>query len=106
MKFRLSAPIFHEKIKIMKRTAYLKRIIQAFDVHPIVGLIGPRQCGKTTMAHQFRQLHKKKCHIFDLEDPEDLAALENPKAVFESLDGTLIIDEVQRRPDLFLTLES
>ena len=85
----------------MKRTRYLKRIHQAFATHPIVGLLGSRQCGKTTLAHQFKRQHKGTCHIFDLEDPDDIIALDNPKAVFESLKGTIIIDEIQRRPELF-----
>ena len=85
----------------MKRSRYLERINQALKTHPVVGLLGPRQCGKTTLAHQFKRQHKTRCHIFDLEDPEDLMALENPKAVFESLQGTIIIDEIQRRPELF-----
>ena len=72
--------------------------------HPIVGLLGPRQCGKTTLAHQFKRQHKKPCHIFDLEDPQDLQAFDNPKALFEALDGTIIIDEIQRRPELFPSL--
>ena len=85
----------------MKRNLYLERIERAFKVHPVVALLGPRQCGKTTLAHQFERQHRGVCHIFDLEDPDDLIALDNPKTVFESLDGTLIIDEVQRRPELF-----
>ena len=86
---------------IKKRNAHIQRIKRAFDVHPVVGLLGPRQCGKTTLAHQFKSLHRGKCHIFDLEDPEDLAAFNNPKSVFESLEGTLIIDEIQRLPQIF-----
>ena len=85
----------------MKRIQYLKRIKKAFNVHPVVALLGPRQSGKTTLAHQFQRNSQEKYHIFDLEDPDDLIALDNPKTVFESLDGTLIIDEIQRRPELF-----
>lgn len=85
----------------MKRVQYLERIDSAFEVHPIVGLLGPRQCGKTTLAHQFIQRHDRECHIFDLEDPDELIALDDPKTVLESLEGTLIIDEIQRRPELF-----
>ena len=63
--------------------------------------LGPRQCGKTTLAHQFKRQHRRECHLFDLEDPEDLAAFDNPKSVFQSLEGTIIIDEVQRLPEIF-----
>ncbi len=86
---------------MQKRTRQLQRIRQAFGTHPVVALLGPRQCGKTTLAHQYAKQRGEKCHLFDLEDPEDLAALENPKAVFESLPGTLIIDEIQRLPEIF-----
>ena len=87
--------------KGVKRNGYLDQIHHAFKTHPVIGLLGPRQCGKTTLAQQFRRWHPGPCHLFDLEDPEDLAALDHPKPLFESLSGTIIIDEIQRRPDLF-----
>ena len=86
---------------MQKRTRHLQRVRQSFDIHPVVALLGPRQCGKTTLAHQYAKQRGQKCHLFDLEDPEDLAALENPKAVFGSLPGSLIIDEIQHMPELF-----
>ena len=85
----------------MKRAQFLQKINQAFTTNPVVGILGPRQCGKTTLAHQFKRVHKRPCHIFDLEDPQDLIALDNPGPLFETLDGTIIIDEIQRRPELF-----
>ena len=85
----------------MIRKSFIKKINQAFKGHPIVGLLGSRQCGKTTLAYQFKRQHKEKCHVFDLEDPEDLTAFDNPKAVFESFKETIVIDEIQRRPELF-----
>ena len=85
----------------MKRKQYLDKIRGAFAVHPVVALLGPRQSGKTTLAHQFRKVHGEPCHLFDLEDPDDLIGLDNPKTVFESLEGTIIIDEIQRCPELF-----
>lgn len=63
---------------------------------PVTGILGPRQCGKTTMA---RQLGAN--HYFDLEHPGDLAALSSPMATLEQLSGMIVLDEVQRRPDLF-----
>lgn len=85
----------------MKRNLYLNQIIEEFKVNPVVALLGPRQCGKTTLAEQYLKTTKGSYHKFDLEDPEDLAALENPKLVFNELKGTIIIDEIQRKPELF-----
>ncbi len=87
------------------RPSYLKRIQDDFEIVPIIALLGPRQCGKTTLAKQFA-LHftsygDEEVHYFDLEDYTDLARLENPKLTFGALKGLIIIDEIQRRPDLF-----
>ena len=65
----------------------------------IVALIGPRQCGKTTLAQEF--LSPDHLNYFDLEDPTSLARLEEPKLALESLKGLVVIDEIQRRPELF-----
>ena len=63
---------------------------------PITALLGPRQCGKTTLA---RSLGAE--HYFDLEDPRSLARLDEPQTALEGLTGTVVIDEVQRKPELF-----
>lgn len=63
---------------------------------PVMALLGPRQCGKTTLA---RELGAE--HYFDLEDPRSLARLDEPQTALEDLTGTIVIDEVQRKPDLF-----
>lgn len=85
----------------MKRNKYLEDIKEEFKVNPVVALLGPRQCGKTTLAEQYTKTLKEKFHKFDLEDPEDLAALENPKLLFSELKGTIVLDEIQRKPELF-----
>ena len=64
-----------------------------------MALLGPRQCGKTTLARQIAQDLGGK--IFDLENPVDAAALENPMLALESLRGLVVLDEVQRKPELF-----
>lgn len=87
----------------MKRDALLKEIDQLFRVHPAVALLGPRQCGKTTLAEMYAQTHPSPKR-FDLENPEDLLLLENPMLSLSDLEGLIIIDEVQRRPDLFPVL--
>ena len=63
---------------------------------PITALFGPRQSGKTTLA---RALEAE--HFFDLEDPRSLARLDEAQTALEGLTGTVVIDEVQRKPDLF-----
>jgi predicted AAA+ superfamily ATPase len=65
---------------------------------PVVALLGPRQCGKTTLAREVAR--GREASIFDLEDPADLASLDAPKAAIESLKGLVVLDEVQRKPDL------
>ncbi len=64
-----------------------------------MGLIGPRQCGKTTLARQF--VAADSPNYFDLEDPLSLARLDEPMTALGPLSGMVVIDEVQRRPDLF-----
>ena len=63
---------------------------------PITALLGPRQCGKTTLARSLRAEH-----FFDLEDPRSRARLDEPQTALEGLKGAVVIDEVQRRPELF-----
>lgn len=69
---------------------------------PGVALLGPRQCGKTTLARQVAAATGAR--IFDLENPDDAAALENPMLALEGLRGLVVLDEVQRRPELFPVL--
>ena len=65
----------------------------------VVALLGPRQCGKTTLARQF--VPANSLNYFDLEDPESLARLTEPDLALRPLKGLVVIDEIQRRPDLF-----
>ena len=65
----------------------------------VVALLGPRQCGKTTLARQF--VPAGSLNYFDLEDPESLARLTEPDLALRPLKGLVVIDEIQRRPDLF-----
>ncbi len=69
---------------------------------PVVTIVGPRQCGKTTLARQL--VSSDSPNYFDLEDPVSLARLENPRTALQDLSGLVVIDEVQRRPDLFPVL--
>lgn len=87
----------------MERAHFLKQIQHAFRSHPIVALLGPRQCGKTTLSRAFAKNigSEEKVHFFDLEDPTDLALFDNPKLALEPLEGLIVLDEIQRRPELF-----
>ena len=85
----------------MLRESYLARIGEVFEIHSVCALLGPRQCGKTTIANQYASRYKESVHIFDLEDTLDLSKLQNPKLALEPLNGLIIIDEIQRQPELF-----
>jgi uncharacterized protein len=91
----------------MERPAFISLTVGKLKAFPVVALLGPRQCGKTTLARQLASRWRaagRKVHLFDLEDPTDLARLESPRLALESLSGLVILDEIQRRPDLFPTL--
>ena len=91
----------------MERRRFLRRIDAAFKINPVVALVGPRQCGKTTLARQYIGGHKSTAGTsayFDLERQEDLARLEHPELALAPLSGLVVIDEVQRLPKLFETL--
>ncbi len=66
---------------------------------PVVALVGPRQCGKTTLARRIAR--GRAADYFDLEDPVDQSRLTNPKLALEDLRGLVVIGEVQRMPELF-----
>lgn len=87
---------------MIQRHSWLHNIRTALDRSRIVTLIGPRQCGKTTLAREF--LPEDSVNYFDLEDPLSLARLDEPMTALASLKGLVVIDEVQRRPDLFPVL--
>ncbi len=88
----------------MRRIRALNAVRSLFRTHPVVTLVGPRQCGKTTLAQDLARGPGFKTGTvtrFDLEDPLDLGRLANPRLALESLEGLVIIDEVQRSPELF-----
>jgi predicted AAA+ superfamily ATPase len=69
--------------------------------HPAVGVIGARQVGKTTLARLLIQKTKGPSSYFDLENPEDLARIADPMLALKDLKGLVVIDEIQRQPNLF-----
>lgn len=89
----------------MKRQQYQKTLVDLLKhSYPVIALLGPRQCGKTTLAREVARSQKRETHFFDLEDPTDLVRLSDPKLALESLSGLVVIDEVQRLPSLFPVL--
>lgn len=87
---------------MIERNARLTELQKRLKRSPVVALLGPRQCGKTTLARQL--LDPKSKQYFDLEEPISLARLEQPQLTLAPLKGLVVIDEVQRRPDLFQIL--
>ena len=71
---------------------------------PVVGVVGARQVGKSTHARQVLAAGGGKGRVFDLEDPRDIALLDDPILALEPLRGLVVLDEIQRRPDLFPVL--
>ena len=88
------------------RDHYTDTILEYLSIFPIVGIVGPRQCGKTTLALDLARKNYSDIHHFDLEDPEDFEILQNPKMALKELKGMIIIDEIQRHPMLFPYLRS
>ncbi len=81
------------------RTRTLEAIQSSLRRSPIAVLTGPRQCGKTTLAREL--LSEESANYFDLEDPVSLGRLDEPMTALGPLRGLVVIDEIQRRPDLF-----
>jgi predicted AAA+ superfamily ATPase len=84
---------------VIERNYLLSSIKTALRRSRVVALIGPRQSGKTTLARQF--VRPDSVNYFDLEDPVSLARLEQPMTALQDLLDLVVIDEIQRRPDLF-----
>ncbi len=85
--------------KPTERPTLTARVRSALRANPIVALLGPRQCGKTTLARVVAA--GKKAEYFDLEDPIGRARLAEPMTALSPLRGLVIVDEVQREPKLF-----
>ena len=72
--------------------------------NPVVGIIGARQVGKTTLARQLVEARRGPATVFDLEDPSDRARLADPALALKGLRGLVVLDEIQRMPEVFPTL--
>ncbi len=76
----------------------VKSLLQQF---PVVAILGARQVGKTTLASEIRRSWKQPTHAFDLESPADLVRLADPELALAPLKGLVVLDEIQRLPNLF-----
>ena len=86
-------------MQIIPRDIDTRQIKRRLDAFPVTAILGPRQCGKTTLARTL-----SADHYFDLENPRDAARLEQPQLALEDLKGLIVIDEIQRIPELFTLL--
>ena len=87
---------------MIARSAAAARLKTALEANPVCALLGPRQCGKSTLAREFSD--GREVRWFDLEDSGDRAALRQPELALSPLRGLVVIDEVQREPGLFAAL--
>ena len=87
---------------MIKRTDLISKVRAALKRSRVVALLGPRQCGKTTLAREV--VRPDSPSYFDLEDPASLARLDEPMTALGALKGIVVIDEIQRRPELFPVL--
>ena len=86
------------------RQRHEKHVLRLLDNFPVVAILGARQVGKTTLAQRIMEARKGAAERFDLEDSADLARLEDARLALSGLRGLVVLDEIQRRPDIFTTL--
>lgn len=87
---------------MIKRPYYIKRLSASVKRSPVTALLGPRQCGKTTLARAF--VKEENATYFDLESQPDLQRLQNPELALGSIKGLAVLDEIQTMPELFNVL--
>ncbi|HSG44321.1 MAG TPA: ATP-binding protein [Anaerolineales bacterium] len=87
---------------MLERNEYLTRLNIATQRSPVTALLGPRQCGKTTLSRQLAT--QQQATYFDLESLPDQRRLQNPELVLSDLSGLVILDEIQIMPELFQVL--
>ena len=96
---------FHGTIgSVFGRSSEVRDVRRLLATNPVVAILGPRQVGKTTLARALARRWNGRTTTFDLEDPRDLERLADPSTALRPLRGLVVIDEIQRRPDLFPVL--
>jgi predicted AAA+ superfamily ATPase len=88
--------IWRDASGMIKRGQDRRELLTLMEEFPVTAILGPRQSGKTTLAREFAT-----DHFFDLESPADLAMFSDPQMALSSLSGLIVIDEIQRVPELF-----
>ncbi len=86
---------------MIARHRHQSRVTALLDQFPVVAILGARQVGKTTLARKIAAGADGPTVHFDLEGSDDLARLDEPRLALQRLQGLVVIDEIQRRPDLF-----
>jgi predicted AAA+ superfamily ATPase len=86
---------------------YIRELIEVANFSPVIGILGPRQVGKTTLVKQFMTITEKECIYIDLERPSDYEKMNEAEFYFSSrTEKCIIIDEIQIRPELFSIIRS
>jgi predicted AAA+ superfamily ATPase len=91
-------------VPLIARPRNESRVLALLRRHRVVAVLGARQTGKSTLARRIAAAWKGRATVFDLEDPRALARLADPMLALEGLRGLVVLDEIQRRPELFPVL--
>jgi len=86
---------------MIPRGRHESTVLRLLGSFPVVAILGARQVGKTTLAQRIMEFHQGPVERFDLEDSADLARLDDARLALAGLRGLVVLDEIQRRPDLF-----
>ena len=84
---------------VIPRPGFAEQVGRALALSPVVAILGPRQCGKTTLARNV--VVDIKHTWFDLEDPVNQRQLEAPELTLPQAEHLVVLDEIQLRPELF-----
>jgi len=89
---------------VIERTAHISQLLGLITRHPVVAILGARQVGKTTLARELAAAQSESAAFFDLENPDARARLREPMLTLEPLRGLVVLDEIQRAPEIFPVL--